>query len=68
MDGTQRPIGWWLKQLDARIEASFDAALADVGVDRRRWQIRCREDWMGEALLRQSRLRDDCWSAAVPGA
>lgn len=38
-DPLARPIGWWLKEADARIDAAFDAALAGTGLDRRRWQI-----------------------------
>ena len=34
-----RPIGWWLKAADARIEAAFDRALHGSGVDRRGWQV-----------------------------
>ncbi|MCW0214961.1 MAG: MarR family winged helix-turn-helix transcriptional regulator [Pseudonocardia sp.] len=33
-----RPIGWWLKQVDRLIEASFDRLLAAEGVGRRHWQ------------------------------
>lgn len=38
-DPLTRPIGWWLKEADARIDAAFDVALAGTGLDRRRWQI-----------------------------
>jgi hypothetical protein len=34
-----RPIGWWLKHADARLEAAFARALDGTGVDRRRWQV-----------------------------
>ncbi len=34
-----RPIGWWLKEADARLDAAFDAALEGKGVDRRGWQV-----------------------------
>jgi hypothetical protein len=34
-----RPIGWWLKQADAALDAAFDTALAGDDVDRRGWQI-----------------------------
>jgi hypothetical protein len=34
-----RPIGWWLKEADARLDAAFDRALADRNVDRRDWQV-----------------------------
>jgi hypothetical protein len=34
-----RPIGWWLKEADARLDAAFDHSLAAHGVDRRGWQV-----------------------------
>ena len=34
-----RPLGWWLKEADARIDAAFDRSLGLRGLDRRRWQI-----------------------------
>jgi DNA-binding MarR family transcriptional regulator len=36
---TTRPVGWWVKEADAALEAAFDAALAGDDVDRRGWQI-----------------------------
>jgi hypothetical protein len=33
-----RPIGWWLKQVDRLIEESFDRMLAGEGIGRRHWQ------------------------------
>ena len=39
VDDNDRPIGWWLKRLDRLIEASFDDALGEAGIDRRQWQI-----------------------------
>ena len=36
---SMRPIGWWLKEADALLDASFDSALAGTGVDRRGWQV-----------------------------
>ncbi len=35
----KRPVGWWLKEADARLDAAFDAALAGRDVDRRGWQV-----------------------------
>lgn len=35
----QRPIGWWLKEADARLDAAFDVALSAQGADRRGWQV-----------------------------
>jgi hypothetical protein len=34
-----RPVGWWLKEADAALNAAFDAALEGTGVDRRGWQV-----------------------------
>jgi hypothetical protein len=35
-----RPIGWWLKEADARLEAAFDVRLRAYGVTSRRgWQV-----------------------------
>jgi hypothetical protein len=38
-DALQRPIGWWLKEADARLDAAFARELAEFGVDRRAWQV-----------------------------
>jgi hypothetical protein len=37
--GADRPIGYWLKQVDQLLDASFDAALAESGMSRRDWQV-----------------------------
>ncbi|MEN3301557.1 MarR family transcriptional regulator [Pseudonocardia sp.] len=37
-DAEDRPIGWWLKQVDRLIEESFDRLLAGEGIGRRHWQ------------------------------
>ena len=34
-----RPLGWWLKEADARLDAAFDRALQGEGTDRRGWQV-----------------------------
>ena len=34
-----RPIGWWLKEADSRLDAAFDSALEGTYVDRRSWQV-----------------------------
>ena len=34
-----RPIGWWLKEADARLDAAFDRALDGFPLDRRGWQV-----------------------------
>jgi hypothetical protein len=36
---TSRPIGWWVKEADAALDAAFEAALAGDDVDRRAWQV-----------------------------
>ena len=38
-DLLRRPIGWWLKEADARLDAAFDASLTVRSVDRRAWQV-----------------------------
>ncbi|MDQ3157451.1 MAG: hypothetical protein M3Q98_12095 [Actinomycetota bacterium] len=35
----KKPIGWWLKEADARINAAFDESLSSRHVDRRGWQV-----------------------------
>lgn len=35
---TDRPIGYWLRRLDALLEEALDRALAEEGVGRRHWQ------------------------------
>ncbi|MEU7531260.1 MarR family transcriptional regulator [Saccharothrix sp. NPDC042600] len=34
-----KPIGYWLKHLDALIDAAFDNALAATDLTRRHWQL-----------------------------
>lgn len=34
-----RPIGWWVKELDRLLECSLDTALATEGATRREWQV-----------------------------
>lgn len=34
-----RPIGWWLKEADAQLDAAFDRALDGFPLDRRAWQV-----------------------------
>lgn len=38
MSDGNKPIGWWLKEVDRRLEASFERLLADDGLTRRQWQ------------------------------
>jgi DNA-binding MarR family transcriptional regulator len=35
----RRPIGWWIKEADARLDAAFVSALDLHGVHRRDWQV-----------------------------
>jgi hypothetical protein len=35
----RKPIGYWLKELDTRIEATLDRTLSSEGVTRRDWQV-----------------------------
>lgn len=35
----QRPIGWWVRRLDALLEEALDVALAGEGLTRRHWQV-----------------------------
>jgi DNA-binding MarR family transcriptional regulator len=35
----QRPIGWWVKRLDALLEQAVDLAVAGEGLTRRHWQV-----------------------------
>lgn len=35
----RRPIGWWLKEADAQLDAAFDRALDETPVNRRGWQV-----------------------------
>ena len=53
-----KPIGYWLKHLDALLEGAFDRALASHAVSRRQWQVMNvldaeprREPELAEALL-----------------
>ncbi|HEY3562155.1 MAG TPA: MarR family transcriptional regulator [Kribbella sp.] len=38
MSGDNKPIGWWLKEVDRLLEASFERLLAEDGLTRRQWQ------------------------------
>ena len=35
----KRPIGYWVKRLDASLEAQLDSTLARVHLSRRQWQV-----------------------------
>jgi DNA-binding MarR family transcriptional regulator len=34
-----RPLGYWIKEIDRRLEAGLDRLLADEGLTRRHWQV-----------------------------
>ena len=38
MSNDNKSIGWWLKELDRLLEASFEQVLAADGLTRRQWQ------------------------------
>ncbi|MFI7060036.1 MarR family winged helix-turn-helix transcriptional regulator [Kribbella sp. NPDC050124] len=38
MSDDNKPIGWWLKEVDRLLEASFEQLLAADGLTRRQWQ------------------------------
>lgn len=38
MSADNKPIGWWLKELDRLLEESFEQLLAADGLNRRQWQ------------------------------
>jgi DNA-binding MarR family transcriptional regulator len=35
----ERPIGWWVKRLDALLEEALDAVVTGEGLTRRHWQV-----------------------------
>lgn len=35
----ERPIGWWVKRLDALLEEALDSVVAAEGLTRRHWQV-----------------------------
>ncbi|MEU5941112.1 hypothetical protein ABZ807_18400 [Micromonospora sp. NPDC047548] len=59
MNGTDKPIGYWLKHLHNLIEEQFDATLGDLGLDRRQWQIL-------NVLSRAARSRGEVEQALAP--
>ena len=38
-ESLRRPIGWWLKEADRRLDTAFDQVLAGHDVGRRDWQV-----------------------------
>lgn len=57
--GLDRPIGWWLKEADRRLNAAFDSALDGVPFDRRTWQVL-------SSLARQPCGEDDMIAVLTP--
>ena len=39
MDAEDRPLGYWLKQVDRLLDDAFDRVLRDEGVTRRHWHV-----------------------------
>lgn len=39
MSDDNKPIGWWLKEVDRLLEQSFEQVLAADGLNRRQWQL-----------------------------
>ena len=37
--GSQRPIGYWLKELDRLIDKHFELQLGNAGLSRQQWQL-----------------------------
>ena len=37
--GSQRPIGYWLNELDRLIDRHFEVQLGNAGLSRRQWQL-----------------------------
>ena len=35
----ERPIGWWVRRLDALLEGAVDAVVTEEGLTRRHWQV-----------------------------
>ena len=35
----ERPIGWWVRRLDALLEEAVDAVVTGEGLTRRHWQV-----------------------------
>jgi DNA-binding MarR family transcriptional regulator len=35
----ERPIGWWVRRLDTRLEEAVDAVVTGEGLTRRHWQV-----------------------------
>ncbi|WP_433013124.1 MarR family winged helix-turn-helix transcriptional regulator [Kribbella sp. CA-294648] len=39
MSDDNKPIGWWLKEVDRLLEQSFEQVLSADGLNRRQWQL-----------------------------
>lgn len=53
--GERRPIGWWLKAADARIDQAFEDVFKSQPINRRAWQVL--ESLSGAPLLESELLR-----------
>lgn len=51
----RRPIGWWLKEADRRLDGAFEARLSDLGATRREWQI---FSWLSRSPGRRADLHE----------
>jgi DNA-binding MarR family transcriptional regulator len=51
----QKPIGWWVKRLDALLEQVVDRTVADDGLTRRHWQVL---HALGSSGLEERELQD----------
>ncbi|HEX2075021.1 MAG TPA: hypothetical protein VHF92_14660 [Geodermatophilus sp.] len=59
----QRPIGWWIKRLDALLEDVVDAAVAGEGLTRRQWQVL---HSLADRETEEAALRDGLRDFAAP--
>jgi DNA-binding MarR family transcriptional regulator len=61
MEAAVRPMGYWIKEIDRRIEAAFGRLLADEGLTRRHWQVLT-------TLAREETVRTELDAALAPFA
>jgi hypothetical protein len=66
VDAERRPIGWWVKRLDALLEEAVDAVVAGEGLTRRHWQVlHSLVEGPAEEPALQAALTDFCGPAEV---
>jgi len=66
MTDLDKPIGYWLRLLNDRIERRFDADLASQGLGRRHWQVLhllARNDPQATSVAAIASALDPFWSA-----